>query len=327
MTSVPNNITKLVTGLVSAMQAIENQEQALLTQRSLATAIGAQLDVLGKIVGESRDGLSDSVYRLYIAARVAANRSDGTVEDLITVLTDVLGPGVGVIRVNQEGAAAVFVDVTGVLINDVLANVLVDFLRDSVSAGVKFQLGSKYQTDAASFATAPPQQTYGATSLSIGATSVQVDSTAAFAASGSIDVDVGAAAETATYTSKDATHFLGVSALTKTHATAATIVQHGATTVGKTFPNVALTQSALVVGAVAIQVDSTAGFANSGSLIIDSGRVNQETVTYTSKNTTFFLGVSALAKSHVISSAVELTTLPGGELAGARGHEYTLPTL
>lgn len=325
--SATNNITLLLTALVTSMQTIEDQLQALLTQRAIPTAVGAQLDVLGRLVGEVRNGLTDAVFRLYISARVAANRSKGTVQDLITVCSLVINNVAVAVKVIQEGAAAVFVDIDGLLMTDPVANVLIDFLKDSVSAGVRPQLGYKYQTDAASFATAPPQQTYSTTSLSVGGTSIPVDSTAAFPSSGSLDLDVGSLLETVTYSSVDATHFLGVSALVNNHATAATIVKHGLAAFGKTFPNIALTAVASLVGAVAVNVDTTTGFPSSGSFIIESGHLNQETVTYTSKNSTFFLGCSALAHTHVVGSSVELVSLPGGQLAGSRDREYTLPVL
>ncbi len=76
-----------IAGLVSALaargQAVENALWSVLTQLSLSTAADAWLDRLGGIVGEPRDGRTDSVYRASIRARIYANASNGRVEDLI----------------------------------------------------------------------------------------------------------------------------------------------------------------------------------------------------------------------------------------------------
>ena len=49
-------------------------------------AEGVQLDVLGKIVGQPRLGLSDVAYRSAIRLKVRVNRSRGSSEDLIEIL-------------------------------------------------------------------------------------------------------------------------------------------------------------------------------------------------------------------------------------------------
>ena len=49
-------------------------------------AEGVQLDVLGKIVGCARQGLSDSAYRDAIRLRIRVNRSRGSSADLLEIL-------------------------------------------------------------------------------------------------------------------------------------------------------------------------------------------------------------------------------------------------
>jgi hypothetical protein len=49
-------------------------------------AEGVQLDVLGKIVGQPRLGLSDVAYRLAIKLKIRVNRSRGSSEDLLEIL-------------------------------------------------------------------------------------------------------------------------------------------------------------------------------------------------------------------------------------------------
>src|SRR5690349_3946784 len=84
-----NNTEKLLAILATPFQSLENTLQDLLTKRSIDTAEGAQLDVIGKLVGQPRNGLDDDTYRRYCRARIATNRSNGTNENLITI-TDLI---------------------------------------------------------------------------------------------------------------------------------------------------------------------------------------------------------------------------------------------
>jgi hypothetical protein len=67
------------------VQEIEAMLFDLLTERWLSTAVGEQLDGLGAIVGEDRQGRSDADYRIAIQARILINKSEGTPEQLIEI--------------------------------------------------------------------------------------------------------------------------------------------------------------------------------------------------------------------------------------------------
>jgi len=91
----------LLAGLIGAfttqLQAIEDALAAPMTgvfpQRQLANAVGHQLDVLGSIVGQPRNGQVDATYLQYIKARVALNVSSGTVEDIYNVFLKIIAAG------------------------------------------------------------------------------------------------------------------------------------------------------------------------------------------------------------------------------------------
>lgn len=59
---------------------------AILNGRGISTAIGAQLDLIGKIVGEARKGRTDEPYRQALYLRIFINNSEGTPNDLIQLL-------------------------------------------------------------------------------------------------------------------------------------------------------------------------------------------------------------------------------------------------
>ena len=147
MSDEPNNITLLITGLVSGIQDAETALQQLLTLRSLGfggkppTAQGAQLDALGKLVGQARAGLDDATYAQYISARVATDRSNGLVSDLITIISLILNDSSATITITQEGTATARVLIGGIAVTDALAAIIFSFIEEGKSAGVRILLG------------------------------------------------------------------------------------------------------------------------------------------------------------------------------------------
>lgn len=82
----------IVSILVDRYQRIEDALWQMGELRWIDTATGAQLDVLGAIVGEDREGRDDSTYRLWVKARARANRSAGRPDDALDVLRLVVEP-------------------------------------------------------------------------------------------------------------------------------------------------------------------------------------------------------------------------------------------
>jgi hypothetical protein len=82
------NLTK-IDGFIRAFahqyQLEEDAIWQLFSQRSLAAAIGVQLDMVGAVVNVSRRGRNDADYRLAIYGQIAINTSQGTPEDLIGI--------------------------------------------------------------------------------------------------------------------------------------------------------------------------------------------------------------------------------------------------
>ena len=137
MSDAPNNISKLLTAICTPIQDCENALQQLLTQRALDTAQGAQLDALGVIVGQPRNGLDDDTYRLYLRARIATNRSNGTTENLIQIVSLIVNDSTIKVTVTNEGTATVRVAILSTAITDALAVVLNAFMQAAKSAGVR----------------------------------------------------------------------------------------------------------------------------------------------------------------------------------------------
>jgi hypothetical protein len=132
-----NNIEKLLAVIISPAQDIEDALQQLKTERWVDTAVGDQLDIIGRIVGQPREGRVDDDYRRFIRARIATNNSDGTFEDLITVAFLVIYDENAQFIVTNEGTATVRLHVYGVVTDPDLAEVLYSFARSAASAGVR----------------------------------------------------------------------------------------------------------------------------------------------------------------------------------------------
>ena len=67
------------------VQDIEDAAWPLYDRLDIDSAQGVQLDRIGAIVGLSRSGWSDRLYRLLLRARIGKNVSHGTIEDVIGV--------------------------------------------------------------------------------------------------------------------------------------------------------------------------------------------------------------------------------------------------
>lgn len=143
-------IVALVTAYVTPIQALESALWQLLTQRQVDTAIGAQLDALGKLVNQPRNGSIDTDYSRYIRARISTNNSKGRFEDLITIARLVLNDTTLQIVISQEGAATIRMRIVGV-ITDSTAAILVSFMAAAVAAGIRLVVQWSVVATAAAF--------------------------------------------------------------------------------------------------------------------------------------------------------------------------------
>ena len=82
----------IVAAIVSQLATLENVADSLMSDRWIDTAIGAQLDGCGYIVGEQRIGRDDNAYRTAIKFRVFVNISKGTPTNLIRGLKFLTNP-------------------------------------------------------------------------------------------------------------------------------------------------------------------------------------------------------------------------------------------
>src|SRR5690606_8416474 len=78
-------IEKLLRILCKPMAALEQAFVDLLTKRTVETAEGAQLEVLGRIVGQPLVDVAETTYRTLVRARIVANKSSGLGDQVLRI--------------------------------------------------------------------------------------------------------------------------------------------------------------------------------------------------------------------------------------------------
>lgn len=136
-----NNISKFLTAICqTGVQPLVDCLNQLYAQRSISTAVGANLDVIGRIVGQPRNGLDDDTYRRYCRANIFAHRSRGTAEDLLRVADLIVFEDAATYDIQPGGVATVVVTIEGFAVTDDLARVVFTFLQRSASIGIRVLL-------------------------------------------------------------------------------------------------------------------------------------------------------------------------------------------
>lgn len=143
-------INSLVRLLAEQVQALEDALHQLYTDRTLETAVGAQLDVLGALVGQARQSYTDEEYRTHIRARIRLNLSSGTIPDLIAIFRTLV-PAPGTLELFEHFPAGLHLRIRGIAFTPAFARMLVKFLRLGKAAGVHAVLEWQEASDAATF--------------------------------------------------------------------------------------------------------------------------------------------------------------------------------
>jgi hypothetical protein len=176
-----------------------------------------------------------------------------------------------------------------------------DFVYTSVTATSFIgAVGAKYGYPGPSGA-ATGSPVIAPVAVSPGATTINVNSTTGFAASGALRFN--GLGEVVTYTGVTATSFTGVSPVVGTYRIGHLLE-----------PIRAVGTGALPAGSVTIPVDSTAGFPAAGSLFLYQNGVS-ETVVYTGVTATSFTGVGPTVNSYGTGAVMErASSFRGGVL-------------
>ena len=102
--------TGLLSSYVQQIQDLEDAFSEILTETTTTTSTGAQLDALGSIVGELREGRNDLQYSTAINAQILLLQAEGTPEDIIALTVAIAGSVTVVIEENFPASFAVTID-------------------------------------------------------------------------------------------------------------------------------------------------------------------------------------------------------------------------
>lgn len=125
-----NNARGLLTSYLQYFNQIEDTLFELKNNRGIDTAIGVQLDVLGKLFGVDREGKLDPVYRDAIKQRIGSRGASGTtfdIKDIVRVLTEA-----NLVHVYPHYPACTYV-----FANTVINKSQADIIQESHAAGVR----------------------------------------------------------------------------------------------------------------------------------------------------------------------------------------------
>jgi len=143
--------------LLAEVQAVEDMLHALRTETNLDTAIGVQLDLIGKLLGTPRVGLSDEPYRLRLRVEILVLRSNGHPDDLIAILLAALPAG-DAFSYAEFDFATTYVTVRAALDAAVAAGI-VGYLKRAKSLGTRVLLVSSEYAPEKTFAFAASMDT------------------------------------------------------------------------------------------------------------------------------------------------------------------------
>lgn len=132
------NHEKFLRALIGPFQDAEDTLQDMFVNRNVNTAAGVQLDMIGKIVGRPRNGITDDeIYRRYIRAQIATNKSDGTINEILTIAGLVIFNNDAYYHLINSGVATYTLILENVVTTFELALILIGFMKLATSAGVR----------------------------------------------------------------------------------------------------------------------------------------------------------------------------------------------
>jgi hypothetical protein len=143
--------------LAATLSAVTDQNQALedaLYDSHISTTLegasAAQLDVLGRVVDQARQGLDDESFRHYLRSKIRLNRSNGTADDVYAVFALVLPLG-ATMRLVEMPPAGFELQVFGAALDGATAAIFVGLLGKARAAGVGARLHWSVSAPASTF--------------------------------------------------------------------------------------------------------------------------------------------------------------------------------
>lgn len=136
------NFLAFLQSYINRIQELENAIYAVFWQRLIANASGVQLDGLGQIVGQARNGLADTDYRTLLFVRIRLNYSSGLMQDITDVCALFLQTSPPPIVLTEAPPAAFLLQLLG--FSPAQATTLASVVMQARGAAINLQL--EYET-------------------------------------------------------------------------------------------------------------------------------------------------------------------------------------
>ena len=128
------HMAAIMNAIASELQELSDAIYDVMTEIDVNSAVGAQLDLLGKVYGRSRDGYGDEAYRSLLKMQIGINVSNGTINPMIAIIKSVTDSTK--VDMFEDYPAAVSAVVNGGTVN---AELLAE-LESVASAGVDMSI-------------------------------------------------------------------------------------------------------------------------------------------------------------------------------------------
>lgn len=139
----------IVAAICAQVQQIEDALIVLQFSRNVHEAEGAQLDGIGSIVGQAREGRDDATYRRWVIAAVLVNRKGGELATLIAAVLAIF-PG-STVELVEDQPATVRVRVAGEVFSADTGRDVARLLGRARAGGVRLVLEHNVQPAADTF--------------------------------------------------------------------------------------------------------------------------------------------------------------------------------
>jgi hypothetical protein len=129
--------TAILTAVLEQFDDLEDSSTQLGLLSAIDQNVGLQLDNIGALIGEARQGFDDVVYRLHLKARVFLNKGSGTAPEILRMFDTLLGGTVD-LRLEDEYPATFSLHTEdSAALDGTLAPYLATFLAQARAAGVR----------------------------------------------------------------------------------------------------------------------------------------------------------------------------------------------
>lgn len=125
-------INALLEAWCTEIQAVEDAAFQIIDVLHVDLATGDLLDKIGQIVGESREGRGDDLFKVFVKVRILINKSSGTIDELLTIFKLLEPTAAG--RITEYAPASFLLDISDIAIDPLVVTSYGKILQQAKAA-------------------------------------------------------------------------------------------------------------------------------------------------------------------------------------------------